>query len=45
MDEAFEKNRKVLGDEGFVYDVQKEFNPTAPNDWDSSDEEGEVDDV
>lgn len=41
MDEAFLKNRKALGDEGFVYDIQKEFNPTEPNDWDSSDEEGE----
>lgn len=45
MDEDFVKHRKVFGDEDFVYDVQREFNPTLPNEWDSSDEEGEGDDV
>ena len=45
MDEEFSRNRKVRGDDGFVYDVQKDFNPTEANEWDSSDEEGEGDDV
>lgn len=41
MDVEFNKHRKVLGDDGFVYDVQKDFNPTEDNDWDSEDESGE----
>lgn len=39
MDEGFNRNRKVHGDPGFVYDVQREFRPTQPNDWDDSDED------
>jgi hypothetical protein len=39
MDQGFNKNRKVLGDPGFVYDVQREFRPTQPNDWDDSDDD------
>ncbi|ACO67076.1 predicted protein [Micromonas commoda] len=39
MDEGFRKTQKLPGDEGFVYDVRKEFNPTEPNDWDESDED------
>ena len=35
MDEGFRKTQKLPGDEGFVYDVRKEFNPTEPNDGDS----------
>lgn len=38
MDEGFRKTQKLPGDEGFVYDVRKEFNPTEPNEWDESDE-------
>lgn len=45
MDQGFNKNRKVLGDPGFVYDVQREFRPTQPNDWDDSDEDDDDDDV
>ena len=40
MDEGFRKTQKLPGDEGFVYDVRKEFNPTEPNDWDSDDDGG-----
>ena len=42
MDEGFNRNRKVHGDPGFVYDVQREFRPTRPNDWDDSDEDDDV---
>lgn len=42
MDEGFNRNRKVHGDPGFVYDVQREFRPTQPNDWDDSDEDDDV---
>lgn len=41
MDEGFRKTQKLPGDEGFVYDVRKEFNPTEPNDWDESDDESD----
>ena len=38
--DRFRKTQKLPGDEGFVYDVRKEFNPTEPNDWDSDDDGG-----
>lgn len=34
MDVIFEKNRKRKSDKDFRYDIQQEFNPTEPNDWD-----------
>eukprot|EP00741_Cyanophora_paradoxa_P016688 tig00020934_g16117.t1 len=34
MDREFEKNRKKPGDPDFVYDVQKDFQPTEENEWD-----------
>ena len=42
MDEGFNRNRKVHGDPGFVYDVQREFGRRLPNDWDDSDEDDDV---
>ena len=45
MDERFNAHRKVLGDEDFVYDVRREFQPSRPCEWDSDSEDGEADDV
>jgi centrosomal protein CEP19 len=39
MDGDFRRHQKLPGDEGFVYDVRKEFHPTEANDWDDSDDD------
>ncbi|KAK3233481.1 hypothetical protein CYMTET_56230 [Cymbomonas tetramitiformis] len=40
MDEKFLENQKLPGQDGFEYDVQKNFAPAEePNEWDSSDDE------
>ena len=39
MDGDFRRHQKLPGDEGFVYDVRKEFHPTEANEWDDSDDE------
>jgi len=45
MDVAFEKNRKKIGDNDFVYDVVVNFEShDGPGDWDSSSEEDECGD-
>ncbi len=38
MNNAFEANRLKPGDEGFVYDVQKEFDACEDNEWDEEDD-------
>lgn len=39
MDGDFKRHQKLPGDEGFVYDVRKEFHPTEANEWDDSDDD------
>ena len=40
MSVDFERNRKRIGDEGFVYDVVVDFDTReGPGDWDSSDDD------
>eukprot|EP00828_Plagiopyla_frontata_P007651 TRINITY_DN13659_c0_g1_i2.p2 TRINITY_DN13659_c0_g1~~TRINITY_DN13659_c0_g1_i2.p2 ORF type:complete len:140 (-),score=33.99 TRINITY_DN13659_c0_g1_i2:122-541(-) len=39
MDEVFLKNQKKPGESGFVYDIQKDFEPYEENEWDDEDEE------
>ena len=36
MDKDFEKKKLKPGDEGFAYEVEKEFNPEESNEWDKS---------
>ena len=43
MEHQFLQNAKKPGDEGYQYDVQRDFGqPTEDNDWDSTDEEEEI---
>lgn len=43
MNETFVKNALKPGDDGYVYDVQRDFGqPTEDNDWDSTDEETDL---
>ena len=45
MDEAFEKNRKQIGDEGFQYEVEVDFEQNGDGemesfDWDEGEDDG-----
>eukprot|EP00742_Colponemidia_sp_Colp-10_P008453 GILJ01009158.1.p1 GENE.GILJ01009158.1~~GILJ01009158.1.p1 ORF type:complete len:177 (+),score=22.08 GILJ01009158.1:59-589(+) len=39
MQQTFELHKKRPGDPGFVYDVQREFDPEEPSGWDEEEEE------
>ena len=45
MDEGFERNRKAIGDEGFEYDVRRDFAPTRKSEWDDASDDASDDDV
>ena len=39
MNKLYEQNSKKPGDEGFVYDVEEDFEGGEDNDWDMEDED------
>lgn len=39
MESMYQKNSVKPGDAGYKYDVQKDFRPSAANEWDMDDED------